>query len=51
MRHGEAQRDTIEYIVSFYNGVRLHSNVGYLSPAAYERQTAATPPILVSETT
>jgi putative transposase len=48
--HGEAQRDITEYIVSFYNGVRLHSTLGYLSPAAYERKMAATPPILVSET-
>jgi putative transposase len=49
--HGEAQRDITEHIVSFYNGVRLHSTLGYLSPAAYERQMAATPPILVSEIT
>jgi transposase InsO family protein len=49
--HGEAQRDITEYIVSFYNGVRLHSTLGYLSPADYERQIAATPPILVSEIT
>jgi transposase InsO family protein len=49
--HGEAQRDIIEYIVSFYNGVRLHSTLGYLSPAAYERKIAATPPIGVSEIT
>jgi transposase InsO family protein len=49
--HGEAQRDISDYIVSFYNGVRLHSTLGYLSPAAYERKMAATPPILVSEIT
>lgn len=49
--HAEAQRDIAEYIVSFYNGVRLHSTLGYLSPAAYERKMAATPPILVSEIT
>jgi transposase InsO family protein len=49
--HGEAQRDITEYIVSFYNSVRLHSTLGYLSPAAYERKMAATPPILVSEIT
>jgi putative transposase len=49
--HEEAQRDIAEYIVSFYNGVRLHSTLGYLSPAAYERKMAATPPILVSENT
>ncbi|RJG00123.1 IS3 family transposase [Noviherbaspirillum saxi] len=49
--HGEAQRDITEYIVSFYNGVRLHSTLGYLSPVAYERTRATTPPILVSEIT
>jgi transposase InsO family protein len=49
--HGEAQRDITDYIVSFYNGVRLHSTLGYLSPAAHERKMAATPPILVSEIT
>jgi putative transposase len=49
--HGEAQRDITEYIVSFYNGVRLHSTLGYLSPAAYKRQMAVIPPILVSEIT
>jgi putative transposase len=49
--HGEAQRDLAGYIVSFYNSVRLHSTLGYLSPAVYEREMAATPPILVSEKT
>jgi putative transposase len=48
---GEAQRDITDYIVSFYNGVRLHSKLGYLSPAVYERKMAVTPPILVSEIT
>jgi putative transposase len=35
---GEAQRDIADYIVRFYNGIRLHSKLGYLSPAAYERK-------------
>jgi putative transposase len=47
--HGEAQCDLTEYIVGFYNGVRLHSTLGYLSPAVYEREMVATPPIGVSE--
>ena len=46
---GEAQRDIADYIVRFYNGIRLHSKLGYLSPAAYERKMAAIPPIPVSE--
>ena len=47
--HGEAQRVIADYIVRFYNGIRLHSKLGYLSPAAYERKMAAIPPIPVSE--
>ena len=32
--HAEATRDVTEYIVGFYNGVRLHSKLGYLSTDA-----------------
>jgi len=49
--HGEAQRDITDYLVSFYNCTRLHSKLGYLPPAAYERKMAATLPIAVSENT
>jgi transposase InsO family protein len=49
--HGEAKRDITDYIVSFYNSTRLHSTLGYLPPAAYERKMAATLPIAVSENT
>jgi len=48
--YGEARRDIVDYIVSFYNCMRLHSTLGYL-PAAYERKMAATLPISVSENT
>ncbi|EUC19592.1 transposase InsF for insertion sequence IS3, partial [Burkholderia sp. BT03] len=34
--HDEARRDINQYIVGFYNAVRLHSTLGYLSPSAYE---------------
>ena len=37
--HEEARRDINQYIVGFYNTVRLHSTLGYLSPTAYEAQT------------
>lgn len=47
--HGEAQRDIADYIVGFYNTVRIHSALGYLPPNVYEQQTAAEPPIGVSE--
>lgn len=49
--HGEARRDIADYIIGFYNSVRIHSTLGYLPPNVYERQTAAEPPIAVSEIT
>ncbi|SHM08507.1 Integrase core domain-containing protein [Nitrosospira sp. Nsp11] len=49
--HGEGQRDITEYIVGFYNNVRLHSNWAICNPTAYERKMAAIPPISVSEIT
>lgn len=36
----EARRDIFEYIERFYNRRRLHSSLGYMSPAEYERQWA-----------
>ena len=39
--HAEASRDVADYIVGFYNSVRLHSTLGYLPPSAYEREMAA----------
>jgi putative transposase len=47
--HGEAIRDITDYILTFYNSVRLHSTLGYLSPNAYELASAAKCPIAVSE--
>lgn len=49
--HAEATRDVTEYIVGFYNSVRLHSKLGYLSPTDYERKMADIQPIGVSEIT
>lgn len=34
----ELRRDVFDYIEMFYNRERLHSSLGYLSPAAFERQ-------------
>ena len=34
----EAQQDILEYISMFYNGQRLHSTLGYMSPNDYEKQ-------------
>lgn len=36
----EARRDIFEYIEAFYNRKRLHSSLGYMSPADFERQWA-----------
>ena len=47
----EAIRDITDYIVGFYNNVRLHSKLGYLPPTAYERKMADKQPIDVSEIT
>ena len=37
----EARREILDYIESFYNSRRLHSSLGYLSPAAYELTMSA----------
>ena len=49
--HDEARRDINQYIVGFYNAVRLHSTLGYLSPAAYEAKPTEEQPICLSEIT
>jgi transposase InsO family protein len=36
--HYEARADVADYIVGFYNTERLHSTLGYKSPAAFEQQ-------------
>ena len=38
--YGEAIHDVADYIVNFYNSVRLHSKLGYLSPNAFEQESA-----------
>lgn len=35
---------SFEYIESYYNLLRKHSSIGYLSPAQYEKQLAEAPP-------
>jgi len=37
----QARREVFEYLEVFYNRQRLHSSLGYLSPAAFEAHTAA----------
>ena len=43
--HAEAQRDIVNYIVGFYNTERLHSTLGYLSPAAFELKMLENTPL------
>ena len=38
--HSEAIHDVADYIVNFYNSVRLHSKLGYLSTNAFEQKSA-----------
>jgi transposase InsO family protein len=45
----EAMRDVADYIVGFYNSVRRHSTLGYLSPIDYEQLQAGKKLIGVSE--
>jgi transposase InsO family protein len=47
----EAITDIADYIVGFYNSVRLHSKLGNLPPNAFEQQSAIKQPISVSEKT
>ncbi len=49
--HAEAITDVADYIVNFYNAVRLHSTLGNLSPIAFEHQSASKKLIALSEIT
>ena len=49
--HAEAMTDIADYIVGFYNSVRLHSKLDNLPPNAFEQQSAIKQPIVVSEKT
>ena len=51
VNHGEATNDIADYIVSFYNSVRLHSKLGNLPPNAFEQQSAINQPISMCEKT
>ncbi len=37
--HGEAKASIFDYIESFYNRARIHSTLGYVSPAEFEAAT------------
>ena len=38
--HQEAMKDVSHYITVFYNQVRLHSKLGYLSPNYFEQNNS-----------
>ena len=40
MGRGEAKRDIFKRIEPYYDRVRMHSTLGYMSPVEYERQYA-----------
>ena len=47
--HQEAVKDIRQYIVAFYNGCRLHSSLGYLSPNQFEAKLTENQPIMSIE--
>ena len=47
----EAMTDVADYIVGFYNSIRLHCKLGNLLPNTLEHQSATQPPIDMSEIT
>ena len=49
--HTEVTNDIADYIVGFYNSIRLHSKLGNLSPNAFERESAKQQLIDVSDKT
>ena len=49
--HAEATNDIADYIVGFYNSIRLHSKLGNLSPNAFERESTSKKLIKLSEIT
>ena len=49
--HAEASSDITDYIVNFYNSVRLHSTLGNLPPNALEHQSVVKQPIDLCEIT
>ena len=49
--HLEATNDVADYIVGFYNSIRLHSKLGNMSPNAFERESTTKKSIKLSEIT
>ena len=49
--HAEATNDIADYIVGFYNSIRLHSKLGNMSPNAFERESTSKKSIKLSKIT
>ena len=49
--HAEATNDIADYIVGFYNSIRLHSKLGNMSPTALKRESTSKKSIKLSEIT
>ena len=49
--HAQAITDIADYIVNFYNAVRLHSTLSNLSPIVFEHQSTTKKLIKLSEIT
>ena len=49
--HAEAANDVADYIVGFYNSIRLHSKLGNLSANAFKRESTSKKSIKLSEIT
>ena len=47
----EAANDVADYIIGFYNSIRLHSKLRNLSPSAFERESTSKKSIKLSEIT
>jgi len=49
--HAEAINDIADYMVGFYNNIRLHSTLGNLSPNAFKRESISKKSIKLAEIT
>ena len=49
--HAEAINDIADYMVGFYNNIRLHSTLANMSPTAFERKSTSKKSIKLSEIT
>jgi putative transposase len=49
--HSEATNDIANYVVGFYNSIRLHSKLGNMSPNAFELESMSEKSIETSRIT